>query len=147
MTVTIYHNPNCGTSRNTLRLLEAAGETPRIVAYLETPPSRDEIARLVAAAGLTPREALRVKGNEDRLKGLGLLDPLGDEMGDGEALLDAMARHLILLNRPFVVTGRGTVLARPSEKVATILASPPASFTKEDGETVDLTAWREAGSA
>lgn len=140
MTVTIYHNPNCGTSRNTLRILEAAGETPRVVAYIDTPPGREEIAALIASAGLTPREALRVKGNEDLLRTLGLAEPLDDGAADDTALLEAMAKHPILLNRPFVVTERGTVLARPSERVTAILTDPPASFVKEDGETVDLTA-------
>ena len=141
MPVTIYHNPACGTSRNALAIIRAAGEDLRIVPYLDEPPSRADLARLVSDAGLAPREALRVKGNEARLAALGLAEALAE--GDADALLDAMAAHPALINRPFVVTERGTVLARPSERVASVLADPPAAFVKEDGERVDLTAWRE----
>jgi arsenate reductase len=131
MDVTIYHNPNCGTSRNTLALIRNAGIEPTIIEYLKTPPSRQELKDLIRRAGLTVREALRKKGTP--YAELGLDDPsLTDEH-----LLDAMEAHPILINRPFVVTEKGVRLARPSEVVLDILLSPQkAPFTKEDGEVV-----------
>lgn len=131
MTVTIYHNPDCGTSRNTLAMIRQSGVEPAIIEYLRTPPDRATIRRLVADAGLTLREALRRK--DTPFDALGLDDPsLTDE-----ALLDAVADHPILLNRPFVVTGRGTRLCRPSELVLDILDNPGIGpFSKEDGEVV-----------
>lgn len=127
---TIYHNPNCGTSRNVLAMLRAGGETPEVIEYLKTPPSREAIRKLVADAGLTLRAALREKGTP--FAELGLDDPsLTDDQ-----LLDAIEAHPILLNRPFVITDRGTRLCRPSEVVFEIMENPPASFTKEDGEVV-----------
>jgi arsenate reductase len=131
MTVTIYHNPDCGTSRNTLAMIRQSGEEPEIIRYLETPPDRTRLAWLIAAAGLTVREALRRKDTPyDRL---GLDDPaLSDD-----ALLDAMQAHPILINRPFVATPRGVRLCRPSELVLDILENPDIGpFTKEDGEVV-----------
>ena len=132
MDVTIYHNPECGTSRNTLALIRHGGIEPRIVEYLITPPSLDELAQMIADAGLTVREAIREKGTP--FAELGLADPSLDE----DQLLDAMLAHPILINRPFVVTPLGTRLARPSEAVLDIL--PPNIFTgafaKEDGERV-----------
>ena len=132
MNVTIYHNPECGTSRNTLALIRHGGIEPRIVKYLDTPPSRDELRTIIADAGLTAREAIREKGTP--FADLGLDDPSLTE----EQLLDAMLAHPILINRPFVVTPLGTRLARPSEAVLDIL--PPdifkGAFTKEDGERV-----------
>lgn len=117
----IYHNPNCGTSRRVLALLREAGEAPEVVEYLRTPPSRDEVRRLAAEAGLTLREAMRRRGTP--FDELGLDDPaLTDEQ-----LLDAIAAHPVLLERPFVVTARGTRLCRPAERVFEIMANPPAA--------------------
>ena len=131
MTVTIYHNPDCGTSRNTLAMIRQSGVEPDVVEYLKTPPDRATIRQLVADAGLTLREALRQKGTPFEAMGLG--DPSVDE----EAMLDAIAAHPILLNRPFVVTAKGTRLCRPSELVLEILENPAIGpFTKEDGEVV-----------
>lgn len=115
MDVTIYHNPRCGTSRNTLALIRDAGIEPRVVDYLATPPTRAELAELVARSGLSPREAVRSK--EALFSELGLADPA---MTD-EALLDAMAAHPILINRPLVVTPKGVRLCRPAELVHEIL--------------------------
>lgn len=130
MTVTIYHNPACGTSRNALALIRASGEEPEVVEYLTSPPSRERLVELIRAAGLTLREALREKGTP--FHDLGLADPaLTDEQ-----LLDAVAAHPILLNRPFVETPKGTRLCRPSELVLDLLDAPVAEFVKEDGEVV-----------
>ena len=131
MTVTIYHNPECGTSRNTLAMIRQSGVEPEVIEYLVTPPSRDRLAWLIGQAGLTVRAAIREKGTS--YADLGLDDvALGDE-----ALLDAMLAHPILINRPFVVTPRGVRLCRPSEAVLDILENPDIGpFTKEDGEVV-----------
>jgi len=131
MTVTIYHNPACGTSRNTLALIRNAGIEPVVVEYLETPPSRATLAALIAGAGLTVREAIRQKGTP--YEELGLDDPAVDDA----ALLDAMLANPILINRPFVATDLGVRLCRPSELVLDILPAPQQGpFTKEDGEAV-----------
>jgi len=129
--VTIYHNPACGTSRNTLALIRNAGIEPAIIEYLETPPSRAELIELISKAGLTIREAIRVKGTP--YHELGLDDPtLTDDQ-----LLDAMLKHPVLINRPFVVTPSGVRLCRPSEIVLEILSLPQKGpFQKEDGELV-----------
>ncbi len=129
--IVIYHNPNCGTSRNTLAMIRQSGEDPAVIEYLKTPPDRATVIRLIADAGLTVRDALRVK--DTPYMALGLDDPgLSDE-----ELLDAIGVHPILLNRPFVVTPLGTRLCRPSEKVFEILPNPEIGpFTKEDGEVV-----------
>jgi arsenate reductase (glutaredoxin) len=129
--VVIYHNPECGTSRNTLAMIRNAGIEPTVIEYLRHPPSREELASMIAAAGLTVRQALREKGTPFQELGLG--DPgLSDEQ-----LLDAMMAHPILINRPFVITRRGTRLCRPSEVVLEILPAPQkGSFVKEDGEVV-----------
>jgi arsenate reductase len=131
MKVTIYHNPACGTSRNTLALIRHAGIEPDIIDYLQTPPSRPQLRRLIADAGLTVREAVREKGTP--FVALGLDDPgLTDDQ-----LLDAMLEHPILINRPFVVTPLGTHLCRPSEAVLDILPDTfRSTFAKEDGEPV-----------
>ncbi|TRW17587.1 arsenate reductase (glutaredoxin) [Glacieibacterium frigidum] len=128
--VTIYHNPACGTSRNTLAMIRAAGIEPEVVEYLKTPPDRATLAGLAAAVG-GPRALLREKGTPFAELGFG--DPaLGDE-----ALIDAMIAHPILMNRPVVVTPKGTALCRPSELVLDLLDAPlAADFVKEDGERV-----------
>lgn len=130
-TVTIYHNPDCGTSRNTLALIRNAGIEPVVIEYLRTPLDRATLAALIARAGLSVRGALREKGTP--YHELGLDDPaLGDER-----LLDAMLAHPILINRPFVAAPAGVRLCRPSETVLDILPAPQrGAFTKEDGQAV-----------
>jgi len=131
MTTTIYHNPDCGTSRNTLAMIRQSGEEPEIIEYLKTPPSRERLAELIAAAGLTVRQALRQKDTPYEALGLG-----DAALTDG-ALLDAMLAHPILINRPFVATPKGVRLCRPSEVLFEILPNPDIGpFTKEDGEVV-----------
>jgi arsenate reductase len=131
MSSTIWHNPACGTSRNTLAMLRAAGEVPSVIEYLKTPPSRAELVAAFAAAGLTARQAMRTKGTP--AAELGLQAP---DITD-EAILNAMLAHPILINRPFVFTERGVRLCRPSEVVLEIMARPlPRPFTKEDGEVL-----------
>jgi len=129
--VVIYHNPACGTSRNTLGLIRNAGIEPQVIEYLAHPPTREALAQWIAAAGLSVREAVRTK--EAAYRELGLDDA---SVTDAQ-LLDAMAAHPILINRPFVVTARGTRLCRPSELVLDILPQPQQGFfAKEDGEVV-----------
>ncbi len=131
MSVTIYHNPNCGTSRNTLAMIRNAGIEPEVVEYLKTPPDRETLKDLIARAGLTVRAALREKGTPYVELGL------GDASLSDEQLLDAMMQHPILMNRPIVVTSLGVRLCRPSEVVLDILpAEQTGAFTKEDGEQV-----------
>jgi arsenate reductase len=131
MSVTIYHNPDCGTSRNTLAMIRNAGIEPEIIEYLSTPPERETLKALIARAGLTVRAALREKGTPYAELGL------SDTSLSDEQLLDAVMKHPILLNRPFVVTPLGVRLCRPSEVVLDILpAGQKSSFTKEDGEQV-----------
>lgn len=129
--VTIYHNPDCGTSRNTLAIIRNAGIEPTVIEYLKNPPSREELVKMIAEAGLTVRQAIREKGTP--YAELGLDNPsLTDEQ-----LLDAMLKDPILINRPFVITPSGTRLARPSEVVLDILPDThKGAFTKEDGEKV-----------
>ncbi|MCR6497594.1 arsenate reductase (glutaredoxin) [Shinella sp. CPCC 101442] len=131
MDVTIYHNPACGTSRNTLALIRAVGIDPVVIEYLQHPPTHEQLATMIADAGLTVREAIREKGTP--YAELGLDNPnLTDEQ-----LLDAMIATPILINRPFVVAPLGTRLARPSEAVLDILPAPfKGPFFKEDGEQV-----------
>ena len=134
MDTIIYHNPACGTSRNTLALIRAAGIEPVVIEYLKTPPSRGKVRALAKATGQPLRALLREKGTP--FAELGLADPaLSDDQ-----LLDAIAAHPILLNRPIVVTPNGTRLCRPSEAVLALLPPMTGSFTKEDGEVVDLSA-------
>ncbi|MFP5461857.1 MAG: arsenate reductase (glutaredoxin) [Gammaproteobacteria bacterium] len=129
--VTIYHNPRCGTSRNVLAMIRNAGIEPRIVLYLEAPPSRDELLALVAATGQPVRALLREKGTPYAELGLGDVS-LGDDR-----LIDAMLAHPILINRPIVVTPLGARLCRPSETVLDLLPRPQqGAFAKEDGEQV-----------
>jgi len=130
-TVTIYHNPACGTSRNVLGLIRSAGVEPRIIEYLKTPPSRDVLADLIRRAGLSVRDVLRQKGTPYYVLGL------GDPSLTDDQLLDAMMAHPILINRPLVVTDRGVRLCRPSETVLDLLPPPQrGGFVKEDGERV-----------
>jgi arsenate reductase len=131
VTLTIFHNPACGTSRNTLALIRNSGDEPRVIEYLKTPPTRDELVALVAAIGLPVRDILRRK--ESAYAKLELDEP---EWSDDQ-LIDIVLQHPILLNRPIVVTPLGTRLCRPSEEVLDILPSPQrGAFTKEDGEAV-----------
>lgn len=130
-TVTIWHNPACGTSRNTLAMIRATGTEPLVIEYLETPPSRARLVALIDAAGLTPRALLRKKGTPYAELGL------GDASLSDDALIDAMLVDPILINRPLVEAPLGTRLCRPSEVVLEILADPlPGDFVKEDGEVV-----------
>lgn len=126
----IFHNPKCGTSRNTLAIIKASGEEPEVIEYLKDTPSREYLLELLAQMQISPRELLRSKEaiNDE----LGLDDPaLSDDQ-----IIDAMMAHPILINRPIVVTDKGAALCRPSERVFELLANPVDSFTKEDGEVV-----------
>lgn len=132
MNVTIYHNPACGTSRNTLDLIRHAGIEPMVIEYLKTPPRKEDLAKMIADSGLSVRQAIREKGTP--YEELGLADPaLSDDQ-----LLDAMIATPILINRPLVVTEMGTRLCRPSEVVLDILPADAftSAFVKEDGEAV-----------
>jgi len=130
--VTIYHNPACGTSRNTLAMIRASGVEPVVIEYLKTPPSREQMVALIAAMGVKAREVLREKGTPYAELGLDDLT-LSDDV-----LIDAMMQHPILINRPIVVTDKGVKLCRPSELVLSILDNPQiGTFTKEDGEVVN----------
>jgi len=139
MSVTIFHNPACGTSRNTLALIRHAGIEPVVIEYLKTPPSKERLRELVASMGISVRELLRQKGTP--YAELGLDDPtLSDEH-----LLDAMLAHPILINRPIVVTDLGAKLCRPSEEVLELLPVPKlAPFSKEDGDVVEDTGQRRS---
>jgi arsenate reductase len=128
--VVIYHNPDCGTSRNTLAMIRNTGIEPHVVEYLKTPPSRALVKQLLARAGLTVRDALREKGTP--YAELGLADPSITD----EQILDAVEAHPILLNRPLVVSPRGVRLCRPSEAVLDLLPAQQGEFVKEDGERV-----------
>ncbi|MER9419950.1 arsenate reductase (glutaredoxin) [Mesorhizobium sp. M0306] len=131
MTITIYHNPDCGTSRNTLAIIRQSGEEPQVIEYLKNPPSREKLVELIAAMGMTPRQLLREKGTPYAELGL------GDPKWSDDEILDFILAHPILINRPIVVTPLGTMLARPSEAVLDILPNPDIGpFTKEDGEVV-----------
>lgn len=130
--ITIYHNPDCGTSRNALALIEAAGYAPTVVEYRQAGWTRARLAELLAAMDARPRDILREKGTP--AAELGLLDPAATD----EAILAAMVEHPILVNRPIVVSSKGTALCRPSEAVLALLDRKPESFTKEDGEVVLL---------
>ena len=131
MTITIYHNPACGTSRNTLAMIRQSGEEPEVIEYLKTPPSRARLVELISAMGIRPRDLLREKGTPYAELGL------GDPKWSDDELIDAMLEHPILINRPIVVTPLGTKLCRPSEAVLDILPNPDIGpFTKEDGEVV-----------
>jgi arsenate reductase len=129
--VTIFHNPQCGTSRNTLALIRHAGIEPQVIEYLKTPPNRTQLVRLIKDSGLSAREVLRAKGDlYDELQ-------LADPKWTTDELVDFMIAHPILINRPIVVTPKGTRLCRPSELVLDLLDAPQlAPFSKEDGEVV-----------
>lgn len=130
MKTLIFHNPNCGTSRNTLAIIKASGEEPEVVEYLKTPPTRDYLVELLAKMQISPRELLRSK------------EPINNELGldnvavTDDQIIDAMMAHPILINRPIVVTDKGAALCRPSERVFELLENPVSSFTKEDGEVI-----------
>ncbi|GAB32024.1 arsenate reductase (glutaredoxin) [Acetobacter pasteurianus] len=131
MTITIYHNPACGTSRNVLALIRNSGEEPRIIEYLKTPPSRAELVDLIARMGLPVRSVLREKGTP--FHELGLDNPTLTD----DTLIDAMIAHPILMNRPIVVTPLGVALCRPSEAALEILPNPQrGAFVKEGGEKI-----------
>ncbi|PZX14443.1 arsenate reductase [Palleronia aestuarii] len=128
--VTIFHNPDCGTSRNVLAMIRQSGTEPEVIPYLETPPSRTTLETLIAEMGIKPRDLLRRKGTP--YDELGLDDPALS----GADLVDAMMAHPILINRPIVATPKGTRLCRPSERVLDLLDGDVGPFTKEDGEVV-----------
>lgn len=131
MSITIYHNPSCGTSRNTLAIIRQSGEEPRVIEYLKTPPSRDELEALIRAMGISARDLLRQKGTP--YEELGLDDPKWTD----DQLIGFMLERPILINRPIVVTPLGTRLCRPSETVLDILRNADiGAFTKEDGEII-----------
>ena len=130
MKIQIYHNPKCGTSRNTLAMILASGDTPEIIEYLQTPPTRERLVELITKIGIAPRALLRQKGTPyDELN-------LGDASLTDDQLIDAMMAHPILINRPIVVTDKGARLCRPSELVLDLLCEPVKEFTKEDGEII-----------
>ena len=140
MTITIYHNPACGTSRNTLAMIRQSGEEPEVIEYLKTPPSRARLVELISAMGIRPRDLLREKGTP--YAELRLDDPKWSD----DQLIDAMLDRPILINRPIVATPLGTKLCRPSEAVLDILPNPDIGpFTKEDGEVVLAKEGRRAG--
>lgn len=129
--ITIYHNPACGTSRNTLAMIRQSGQEPAIIEYLKTPPSREKLVELIQAMGVRPREILREKGTPYEELGL------GDPKWTDDELIDFMVRQPILINRPIVITDKGVRLCRPSEAVLDILPNPNiGSFVKEDGEVI-----------
>ena len=128
--VTIYHNPSCGTSRNTLAMIRQSGEEPEVIEYLKTPPSHARLVELIKALGISPRDLLREKGTP--YAELGLADPKWSD----DQLIDFMLEHPILINRPIVVTPKGVRLCRPSELVLELLDRPLGTFVKEDGEVV-----------
>jgi len=131
MPVTIYHNPACGTSRNTLAMIRQSGEEPEVIEYLETPPTKKKLEALIKAMGISPRALLRRKGTPYDALGL------DDESLSDDRLIDAMVAHPVLINRPIVVTPRGARLCRPSEVVLEILENPDiGAFSKEDGQAV-----------
>jgi arsenate reductase len=140
MAITIYHNPDCGTSRNTLAMIRQSGEEPEIIEYLKTPPTRERLVELIDAMGLSARQLLRRKGTP--YDELGLDDPQWTD----DQLIDLMLEHPILINRPIVVTPRGVRLCRPSEVVLEILPNPDiGNFRKEDGEVVSGPVRKRAG--
>jgi arsenate reductase (glutaredoxin) len=130
VSVTIYHNPACGTSRNTLAMIRQSGAEPVVIEYLKNPPSRKRLIELIKAMGISARALLREKGTP--YAELGLADPKWSD----DQLIDFMLAHPVLINRPIVVTSKGTKLCRPSEAVLDLLDHPAGPFVKEDGEVV-----------
>ncbi|MDP8252565.1 arsenate reductase (glutaredoxin) [Pseudochrobactrum saccharolyticum] len=130
MSITIYHNPACGTSRNTLAMIRASGEEPVIIEYLQTPPSKEQLSELLATMKIPVRDLLREKGTP-----FAELDLANPKWSDDQ-LLGFIVQHPILMNRPIVASPRGAALCRPSELVLDLLENPVASFTKEDGEQI-----------
>ena len=130
MNITIYHNPACGTSRNTLAMIRQSGVEPEIIEYLRDPPGRARLIELIRAMGISVRELLRIKGTPYAELGL------ADSKWSDDELIDFMLAHPILINRPIVVTPKGAKLCRPSEAVLDLLDHPVGSFVKEDGEVV-----------
>lgn len=130
MTITIYHNPACGTSRNTLEMIRKSGVEPEIVEYLKTPPSREDLVELISRMAVPVRDLLRQKGTPYDELGL------GDDKWTDDQLIDFMMEYPILINRPIVVSNKGVRLCRPSEKVLDLLPADIGTFTKEDGEVV-----------
>ncbi|HYG25428.1 MAG TPA: arsenate reductase (glutaredoxin) [Caulobacteraceae bacterium] len=128
--ITIFHNPACGTSRNTLQAIRESGEEPNVVEYLKAGWTKDQLKDLLAQMGKSPRDVMRVRGTP--AEELGLTDPAASD----DQILEAMVAHPILVERPIVVSPRGAALCRPSEQVFTLLERVPETFTKEDGETV-----------
>ena len=132
MTITIYHNPNCGTSRNTLAMIRQSGTEPEVIEYLKTPPSRETLVDLIRQMGVPVRDVLREKGTPYAELGL------GENKWSDDQLVDFMMEHPILINRPIVVSEKGVRLCRPSERVLDLLDNPLERFVKEDGEVVEL---------
>ena len=132
MTITIYHNPACGTSRNTVEMIRQSGEEPIVIEYLKTPPTREKLQSLIKAMGISPRDLLREKGTPYAELGL------ADLKWSDEHLIDQMMAHPILINRPIVETPKGVKLCRPSEAVLEILPNPHIGrFVKEDGDVIE----------
>lgn len=130
MTLTIYHNPKCGTSRNTLEMIRKSGVEPTVIEYLKTPPTREELVALIGRMDISVRDVLRQKGTPYDELGL------GEDTWSDDQLIDFMMEHPILINRPIVVSDKGVRLCRPSEKVMDLLPEDIGTFTKEDGEVV-----------
>ncbi|MEL7524215.1 MAG: arsenate reductase (glutaredoxin) [Pseudomonadota bacterium] len=130
MTITIYHNPKCGTSRNTLAMIREAGVEPEVIEYLKTPPSRETLVDLISQMDIPVRDLLRQKGTPYDELGL------GEDTWSEDQLIDFMMEHPILINRPVVVSDKGVRLCRPSEKVMDLLPTDIGTFTKEDGQVV-----------
>jgi arsenate reductase len=133
--ITIFHNPACGTSRNTLQAIREAGEEPKVVEYLKAGWTKGQLKDLLGKMGKSPRDVMRVRGTP--AEELGLTDPAASD----DQILEAMVAHPILVERPIVVTPKGAALCRPSEEVFTLLDNVPESFTKEDGQTVRPPKW------
>lgn len=139
MSITIYHNPKCGTSRNTLAMIRESGVEPTIIEYLKTPPTRETLVGLIEQMGISVRDLLREKGTPFAELGL------GEDKWSDDQLIDFMMEHPILINRPIVVSDKGVRLCRPSEKVLELLPKTIEKFVKEDGEVVSLGVAKDNG--